>query len=194
MYVRVLAHCNSFWLIRRDSFPSLPHAYFILSVFDSLCFSNMVSKLSETSQPSKGTLIFFKHVRSVKLNIENHLLWKQQILKLFVTINSHFLESSSKPLKFLSSQDEATWIINPKYSEWKQQDQLLVSCLLSSMTEGILTGMVRYESASQIWMKLNLCFAAQTRAKVSQSRLCSKVSREATYDQWVFAKARECSR
>lgn len=38
------------------------------------------------------------------------------------------------------------------------------------MTEGIFTRMVDSESASQIWTKQNSYFAAQTRAKVSQSK------------------------
>lgn len=54
---------------------------------------------------------------------------------------------------------------------WEQQDQLLVSWLLSSMTKGTLTWMVGCDNASQIWEKLNTYFAAQTRAKMSQLKI-----------------------
>lgn len=54
----------------------------------------------------------------------------------------HFLEASSKPPKLLSTEDEGSANINADYLEWEQQDQLLVSWLLSSMTEGVLTRMV----------------------------------------------------
>lgn len=53
----------------------------------------------------------------------------------------------------------------------EQQDQLLDSWLLSSMTEGVLTRMVGCDSTSQIWSKLIIYFAAQTRAKISQLKL-----------------------
>lgn len=88
----------------------------------------MVSELDETSQPSsmarysKGTPITFKHVLSVKLNNKNHLHWKQQVLAAIRGHNlTQFLETSPKPPKLLSSQDEIAGIINTEYLEWEQQ-------------------------------------------------------------------------
>lgn len=136
------------------------------------------------SEPKKSSLTFsmgshtrnapisFKHVLSVKLDNENHLLWKQQVLAAVRGHNlTQFLESSNQPVKFVSDQDESAKAVTQEFLEWEQQDQLLVSWLLSSMTEGILTRMVGAESAHQIWSKLNLYFAAQNRAKVSQFKL-----------------------
>lgn len=75
----------------------------------------------------------------MKLNNENYLLWKQQDL---ACIHGHkllnFLESSGKPEKYLSSHDEDARNINSDFLAWDQQDQLLVSWLLSSMSEGVL--------------------------------------------------------
>lgn len=62
------------------------------------------------------------------------------------TVKGHkltrFLESISKLSKYLSDEDEAIGNINSEFSGWEKQEQLLVSWLLSSMTEGILTRMV----------------------------------------------------
>lgn len=86
---------------------------------------------------------FFKHILSIKLNNENFLLWKQQVM---AVIRGHnllqYLNSSGKPIRFLSQEDEIAGIVNSELSEWEQQDQLLVSWLLSSVTEGVLTRMV----------------------------------------------------
>lgn len=82
-----------------------------------------------------------------------------------------YLESFAKPPKYLSQEDDNIGNINPEFLEWDQQDQLLVSWLLSSMPEGILTRMVGCDLASQIWSKLNLYFAAQTRAKISRLKI-----------------------
>lgn len=121
---------------------------------------------------SKSTPVTFKHSLSIKLNNENHLLWKQQVT---AAVRGHklmlYLESPSKPQKYLSGQDGEAGNLNLDFSEWEQQDQLLVSWLLSSMTESILTRMVGCESAFEIRTKLNIYFAAQTRAKVSQLKI-----------------------
>lgn len=81
----------------------------------------------------------------------------------------HLLESSSRPLKFLSLQEQEAENVNVELMAWEQQDQLLVSRLISSMSKSILTRMVGCETSSQIWTKLNAYFAGHTRAKISQS-------------------------
>lgn len=123
----------------------------------------MVSEHSETvipssmADPPRPTPISFKHVLPVKLNKENHLLWKQQVL---AAIRGHnllqFLESTSKPVRPLDPLNEESGNINAELIHWEQQDQLLVSWLWSSMSESILTRMVGCENAAQIWTRLSL--------------------------------------
>lgn len=132
----------------------------------------MVSKPDDSTMASSmaiksnGNPKWFKQVLSIKFNNENYLLWKQQVM---ATIRGHsllhFLEPSSTPSRFLSAQDEIQRNISTNCLEWEQQDQFLVSWLLSSMAEGVLTRMVGCDTASQIWAKLNTYFVAQTRTK-----------------------------
>ncbi|KAK4840954.1 hypothetical protein QYF36_022262 [Acer negundo] len=109
--------------------------------------------------------VSFKHSISVKLDNGNFLLWHQQVV---AAIKGHKLQKfildglSSIPPKFLSTADEVKGQVNGDFLDWEQQDQLLVSWLLSSMTEGVLTSMVGYDTASQIWNTLDLYFASQT--------------------------------
>lgn len=84
----------------------------------------MVSELDKNSLPnslassSKGTPISLKPVLSVKLNNENHLLWKRHVL---ATVRGHnllqFLKGAPKTVKNQSSQDETARNINTEYLE-----------------------------------------------------------------------------
>ena len=58
--------------------------------------------------------------------------------------------------------------MNQDFLDWEKQDQLLVSWLLSSMSEEVLSRCINCEFAFQIWKTLDVCFASQTRAKISQ--------------------------
>ena len=89
-----------------------------------------------------------------------------------VAIKGHklqqFITSQLVSSMFLQTQDEISGVINQSFLQWEQQDQLLASRLLSSMSESILMGMVGCDSAFQIWQTLEKYFVSQTRAKVSQ--------------------------
>ncbi|KAL3629091.1 hypothetical protein CASFOL_026313 [Castilleja foliolosa] len=60
---------------------------------------------------------------------------------------------------------------NPEYSKWRRQDQLLVSWLLSSLTESLLITAVGLSTTSHIWRSIENVFANQNKAKVMQIRL-----------------------
>lgn len=54
------------------------------------------------------------------------------------------------------------------YLTWEKQDQLLLSWLLSSMSNGFLTIMVVCEHAYEVWSQQEVFFASCTTAKVRQ--------------------------
>ena len=61
--------------------------------------------------------------------------------------------------------------MNLEYVTWQRQDQLLVSWLLSSMSESILPQMVGCNIATDIWRTLNKVFAIRCKAKIMQYKL-----------------------
>ena len=65
-------------------------------------------------------------------------------------------------------RDEEMDNVNIEFLDWEQQDQLLLSCLLSSMSERILARMVNYENSTQVWRTFERYFVVQIRANVSQ--------------------------
>lgn len=68
----------------------------------------------------------------------------------------------------IPTQSAADGSITEEYVAWDQHDQLLLSRLLSSMSDGMLTMMVGCDHAFQVWRKLEEFFASRTKAKVNQ--------------------------
>ena len=58
-------------------------------------------------------------------------------------------------------RDEEMDNVNIEFLDWEQQDQLLLSCLLSSMSEGILARMVNCETSAQVWRTFERYFVVQ---------------------------------
>uniref|UniRef100_A0A803Q712 Retrotransposon Copia-like N-terminal domain-containing protein n=1 Tax=Cannabis sativa TaxID=3483 RepID=A0A803Q712_CANSA len=136
----------------------------------------------DSSTPNTFTPVVFSHKVSVKLDENNFLLWRPQVLS---AIRGHRLQhfisaSHSPPRKFLNQEDEILNNVNPKFIDWEVQDQLLYSWLLSSMSDGILTRIVGAETSTQIWKTLEVYFVTQTSAKIdlytTQLENCKKGS------------------
>ncbi|MCI64758.1 hypothetical protein A2U01_0086016, partial [Trifolium medium] len=74
-----------------------------------------------------------------KLNETNFHLWRQQVEPY---INAHgldeFLGPSIVPPRFLTAIDHATATLNPAYRKWRQQDQMLLSWLQTTLSSEIL--------------------------------------------------------
>jgi len=93
---------------------------------------------------------------NLKLNDDNFLIWKQQVLATIKDLKSiHFLDGSNLPLCYLNSQDEKDNLVNIEFLHHKQQDLLIVAWLLASMTTPFLTKMVGLETLTEIWMCLD---------------------------------------
>ncbi|KAH6766963.1 hypothetical protein C2S52_017946 [Perilla frutescens var. hirtella] len=96
---------------------------------------------SPTTSSSLAQLIYLQHQVITKLDDSNYLLWKQQIL---ATIEGFGLE------KFL------------------EEDQLITSWLLLSITESVLVGIVGLTTSREIWETVESNYASQSRAKLMQ--------------------------
>jgi hypothetical protein len=63
-----------------------------------------------------------------------------------------------------STAPDAAQVINPAYIKWYDQDQQLLSGLLSSMSEDSLRDVVMATTAKEVWDSLQTQFASSTRA------------------------------
>lgn len=98
---------------------------------------------------SKFVPLFFTHPISSKLDQNNFIVCRKQVL---ATIRGHQLQnylfgSIPPPAKFLAPGDEIPGRINPDYLDWEQKGQLILSWLLASMSDSILTRMVNCDSS-----------------------------------------------
>ncbi|KAM6552896.1 hypothetical protein CsatB_013658 [Cannabis sativa] len=107
----------------------------------------------------------------VRLDEHNYLPWKHQV---FVSIKGsklqRFLEPDRTPPQFLPEEDKAVNRVSAEYKDWDQQDSILVSWLLSSMSEKILTRIVGCETAAQIWSTLKVYVTTLNHPNIGQYR------------------------
>ncbi|KAJ1406673.1 Gag-polypeptide of LTR copia-type [Sesbania bispinosa] len=94
----------------------------------------------------------FSNPISEKLDETNFLIWKFQVVS---TIKGYKLQSfingnGGMPKKYLSEEAEEQQTMNPEFANWEQQDQLLTSWLLSSMTKRLTTRVIGCEHAHQV--------------------------------------------
>ena len=120
----------------------------------------MVSKLSATmasldassqttqqqSSSSQIQVQNFTNPVAMKLDEENYLPWKQQARATIEGYNlMKFITGEEIPQKFASAEDQENGVVSAAYQQWKKQDSLLKSWLLSSMSTSFTTRMVGCE-------------------------------------------------
>jgi hypothetical protein len=130
------------------------------------------SSTSSLPQPLSN----FNISSNLKLTRENHPLWSTLIIpylegqSLFGYVNG----DTPCPPQFLESFDPSTGTstqtLNPSYTAWYQQDKLILSLLLSTVSESLLTHVVGLKTSREVWLTLERMFAAQSQARVMHSR------------------------
>lgn len=88
---------------------------------------------------------------SIKLNLSNYLLWKSQILPLIrnMGIEAH-LQNHCPPEEELTDTTRKI-SPNPKYQEWMNNDGLLTSWLLGTISEERLAMLDGTDNAHPVW-------------------------------------------
>ncbi|KAM6547077.1 hypothetical protein CsatB_027813 [Cannabis sativa] len=117
----------------------------------------------------KTNIVAFSHSLSVRLDEFNYLPWKHQVLAAIKGSRlQRFLDPNLAPPQYLSDDDRRRNRVSPEFEDLEQQDNILVSWLLSSMSEKVLTRMVGSDSAAQIWINLREYYTSLNRAKIGQ--------------------------
>ena len=129
----------------------------------------------------------FSFITPIKLDRSNYMLWKNQVL---ASIRGNRLEGyingeKIAPNRFIASSSFAETaagssqqIENPEYTIWRSQDQTLLSWLLSSITEGILSLVHSCTTSFDIWKTLEKRFGVQSEARVLQLKYEMSVLRK----------------
>ncbi|KAH9646728.1 retrovirus-related pol polyprotein from transposon RE1 [Citrus sinensis] len=132
---------------------------------------------SSSSNPNiNQTVSSFTFTNPIKLDRSNYTIWKSQILS---TIRANGLESlldgTRKCPNQFHNQEEASLSSdrvtvaepqeNPEFNNWKRQDQLLLSWLMSSISVEILSLVVNSNSSNELWTNIEEQFGSETGAK-----------------------------
>jgi len=69
-----------------------------------------------------------------------------------------------------TSTSTAVGIENPAYTTWYQQDKLIMSAVISSLSVEILANVVGLRTSREVWVDLEKMFASQSNTRVMQTR------------------------
>ena len=115
------------------------------------------------------SLINFHHPISIKLDDKNFLPWCQQaIVTICHRLHKYIGSSSPIPPKFPNVEDEVNSVLSKEFQARKQQDQMLLTWLLASIGDLVLTRVVGCSFSCQVWEQGQQYFGSQTKAKVQQ--------------------------
>jgi len=141
-------------------------------------FSSGLSGINTTSGvPSIGPTYNFTNVNTIKLSAENYLLWRAQILPVLKThlllgyVNGRLPCPSQLVANPKAGETGApAEIPNPAYQAWMQQDQAILSCILSNALEGVVGMLMTAITSMEAWTILENSFAPQSTARSMQLR------------------------
>ncbi|GAU35317.1 hypothetical protein TSUD_389420 [Trifolium subterraneum] len=126
---------------------------------------------SEAQRVTAAASKMFKHVVSVKLDDSNYLQWKQQVEGVLRgTKMVKYVVSPQIPPVYLSDADRESGSENPLYTEWEEQDSLLCTWILSTISSSLLSRFVRLRHSWQVWEEVHSYCHTQMRTCSRQLR------------------------
>ncbi|KAJ8633328.1 hypothetical protein MRB53_026664 [Persea americana] len=119
-----------------------------------------------SSTPTIQT-INIQHLISVKLDRHNYLLWHMPLLKGY-ELEGYVDGSLSCPPRILPTDktDAEHLVINPAYTAWQKQDQVLLGWLFSTLSETTLAQVVGLSTSRDVWLALENQYASRSRARL----------------------------
>jgi hypothetical protein len=120
---------------------------------------------------------------TIHLSSDNYIYWCTQVVPILRSnLLYGFIDGTLPcPSKMVPATDKtAEPISNPQYSAWLQQDQAILSAIVSSLTEPVI-GMVTLATTSQeAWETLEVSFASQSTARIMD--ICGKLNKQRKLD------------
>lgn len=129
---------------------------------------------AESQRVTAAAAKTFKQIVSVKLDDTNYLQWKQQVEGVLRgTKMVKIVVSPQIPPVFLSDADRTAGKENPAYTEWEEQDSLLCTWILSTISSSLLSRFVLLRHSWQVWDEIHTyCFTQmKTRSRQLRSEL-----------------------
>ena len=116
--------------------------------------ANLNTETTLSLLPPSPHLPVVHHLVTIKLNRENYLLWKAQIVPYLRGQHLFgFLDGSQlapPQILIVTTAEITTPRPNPDYHAWLVQDHMILSALISSLTENILAYVVRCITSREV--------------------------------------------
>jgi hypothetical protein len=131
------------------------------------------------SENSSSTLSFntMVHMVTIKLSSTNFLLWRSQVVPLLQCQKLYGYVNGSTPMPSVATDPAA-------HNIWKQFDQLVMSLLLSSLTEEALSITIGFTTSRDVWNSLETTFSQKS--KVRELHLVKHDSRSISEYSRIF--------
>ena len=125
----------------------------------SMASSSTINQNRSNFNQMHSTQTSFTFATTVKLDRSNFLLWRKQVI---TSIRGNRLEGlisekQNVPEQYVSQSQADGYverIENPAYVNCRAQDQTLLSWLLSTISEGILSSVLNYETSFDVWRSI----------------------------------------
>uniref|UniRef100_A0A2N9H324 Retrotransposon Copia-like N-terminal domain-containing protein n=1 Tax=Fagus sylvatica TaxID=28930 RepID=A0A2N9H324_FAGSY len=134
--------------------------------------STAQSALISTLEPHSTRLTTVHHLITIKLTYENYLFWKAQVVPylrgqhLFQFVDGSF--PIPQPIIAAPLDSASTTLINPEFTQWQLQDQIVLSALISSLSEKVIAHVVKCITSRDLRATLEWMFTAQSQAHLMQ--------------------------
>jgi hypothetical protein len=107
-----------------------------------------------------------------KLTRTNHLVWEKAILTYLKSqdLQGYIDGSVDPPPSTVTSQVENVTTVtqNPDWLHWHMRDQLVLSILISSLTETVVVHVVKCTTARELWVTLKTLFTSKAKSRTLQ--------------------------
>jgi hypothetical protein len=116
---------------------------------------------------------------TVKLDRDNYILWTTQVVPYLEghSLYGYITGETPAPAKEIASSASSsttpttpTMIANPAYALWYQQDKLILSTLISTLSNSVLPYAVGIKTSREVWLTLERMFASESQARIVQIR------------------------
>jgi hypothetical protein len=66
------------------------------------------------------------------------------------------------------SEDSPDTVAKPAYLTWLQQDQMVLSTIVSTISDGLISQVISYSTSYEVWNALERMYSSQSRAQIMQ--------------------------
>jgi hypothetical protein len=139
--------------------------------------STTLPAMSSPTSPALSPASFFNtisHNSTTKLTRDNYNTWHFQMTtylkaqQVYGFVNGTIAPPPQTIPNPTSSSDAPATIANPEFQLWVQQDQLVLSAILASLFENLISHVVGFATSYEVWQALERIFSSHPRARIMQ--------------------------